>query len=72
MKLTPKQAAARHGLSVSLIYQLCSERRLRHFRCGGKGRRGKILIEEEDITAFLLSCEVIGSETADEDLKYLH
>jgi excisionase family DNA binding protein len=39
MKLTVKQAAARGRVSAQLIYQLCEERRLRHYRVGGEGSR---------------------------------
>ena len=56
--LTPQQAATLVGVSVSLIYQLCAERRLPHFRVGGDGRRGKLLIDENDIKAFLARCRV--------------
>lgn len=53
MKLTPKQAAERAGISPSLVYDWCATRRLRHARAGRAGRRGKILIEEGDLEAFL-------------------
>lgn len=53
MKLTPKQAADRTGVSVSLIYLWCDQRLLSHFRFGGMGRRGKILIEESELDAFM-------------------
>jgi excisionase family DNA binding protein len=58
MKLTPREAARRAGCSLSLIYQLCDERRLPHYRLGGRGRRGRILIEESDLDAFLAGCRV--------------
>jgi excisionase family DNA binding protein len=50
MKLTVKQAAARGGVSAQLIYQLCEQRRLRHYRVGGRQRPG--------------SREVVGQEGA--------
>ena len=56
--LTPKEAAELYPLSVSLIYQMCGERRLPHYRIGGRGRRGKILIDPVDLNAFLESCRV--------------
>jgi hypothetical protein len=62
MKLTPKQAGDRAGVSASLIYQLCQERRLPHFRVGGRGKRGKILIDEGDLAAFFEGCRVGGQE----------
>jgi excisionase family DNA binding protein len=58
MKLSPKECAQRAGVSVALVYQLCDERRLTHYRVGGRGRRGKILIDPEDLEAFLESCKV--------------
>ncbi len=54
--MTVKEAARRLGLSPSLIYQLCNERLLPHYRLGGKGKRGAIRIEEADLSAFLASC----------------
>ena len=63
--LTPKQAAERAGVSLSLVYQWCEERLLVHYRCGGKGRRGRILIEEADLAAFLSTRRVdAGTLTA--------
>ena len=61
--LTVKQAAVRSGLSPSLIYALCAERRLPHLRLGKRGRRGRVLIEESDLAAFLESCRV-GADDA--------
>jgi len=65
MKLNVKQAAERAGVSESLLYQLCSEGRLPHYRLGGRGRRGKILISAEDLDAFMESCRV--TEPPDDD-----
>jgi excisionase family DNA binding protein len=56
--LTPKEAAAHAGVSVSLIYQWCDERRLTHFRAGGKGKRGKILVSPRDLDALMESVKV--------------
>ncbi len=58
MKLTPKQAAHAAGVSLSLIYEWCDERRLPHYRLGGRGKRGKILIALDDLQRFLESCRV--------------
>lgn len=61
--MTAKQAAERLGISKSLLYQLVAEKRLPHRRIGGKGRRGKIVIEEEDVRAFMEGCKVeVGAE----------
>jgi len=57
-KVTIKQAAERTGLSTSLLYQICAERRLPHFRLGREGKRGKILIEEVDLEAFLAAARI--------------
>ena len=53
-----KQAAKRLGISVSLCYALCEEKRLPHRRFGRKGRRGRIVIREEDILKFEESAKV--------------
>ena len=59
MSLLSVREAARHaGVSESLIYQLCDERRLPHYRPGGKGKRGKILIDPRDLDAFMASCRI--------------
>jgi excisionase family DNA binding protein len=58
LMLTPAEAAERVGVSLSLIYQLCTEKRLPHYRIGGDGRRGKLLIDEADLAAFLAACRV--------------
>jgi excisionase family DNA binding protein len=54
--LTPKQAADRIGVSDSLVYQWCEQGVLAHYRFGGEGKRGRILIEATDFDAFLVSC----------------
>src|SRR5262245_30301799 len=62
MLLTVKQAATKAGISPGLVYLWCAERRIPHVRAGGRGRRGRILIEETDLTAFLDSCRVPADE----------
>ena len=54
--LTPKQIADRVGVSDSLVYEWCAQGLLKHYRFGGKGRRGCIRIEEADLDAFLDAC----------------
>lgn len=61
--LTVKQAAERANVSTALVYQWCNERRLPHYRLGGKGRRGKLLIDPADLDAFMRSLRV-EEETA--------
>ena len=62
MRLTVKLAAARIGCSSQLVYRLIEQRRLPHLRVGGTNSRGKILIEEADVEAFLATCRVAGGE----------
>jgi len=52
MNLTVRAAAARLGVSPSLVYAWCRRRRLVHFRFGRPGRRGKILVPEDALAAF--------------------
>jgi excisionase family DNA binding protein len=53
MRLSPKQAADRAGVSVSLVYAWCREHRLAHFRVGREGKRGRIRIDPADLDAFV-------------------
>lgn len=70
--LSPKQAATRARVSVSLVYQWCAERRLSHFRLGKDGRRGKVLIEQSDLDAFLKSLRVeAGSDETAEGFRHI-
>jgi excisionase family DNA binding protein len=66
MRLTPDEAAKKAGVSRNLIYRWCEERRLPHYRLGGRGKRGRILIEERDLTTFLESCRVSEAPEPDE------
>jgi excisionase family DNA binding protein len=56
--LTPRQAAAKLGVSVSLVYSWVESKLLSHYRAGTKGRGGKILIAEGDLMAFWESLKV--------------
>ncbi|MGH7169988.1 MAG: helix-turn-helix domain-containing protein [Gemmataceae bacterium] len=58
--LTVKQVAERLRISASLVYGWCEDQMLPHYRMGGKGKRGKILIEEAVLDAFLQSRKVEG------------
>ncbi len=51
--LPVKQAAKRLGISQSKLYQLASERKIAHYRVGGK-----IVFAESDLDAYLDSCRV--------------
>lgn len=50
---TPKQAAEKIGVSISLVYQWCKEGSLEHLRLGGHGKRGKVMIEPASLDRFL-------------------
>jgi len=70
--LTPKQAAARIGVSDSLIYEWCAAGLLPHYRFGKPGRRGKILIEDKEFDAFLAACrQEARPQTAVPPLKHI-
>lgn len=56
--MTPKEAADRIGVSPSLVYQWIDEQRLAHYRFGGEGRRGRILIDPDDLIHFMQTCRV--------------
>ncbi len=53
-----KGAAAYADVCTSVIYGLCADRALPHYRVGGRGRRGKIVIHKPDLDAYLSSCRV--------------
>ncbi len=55
--LTVKAAAQKIGVSESLIYEWCGEGSLVHYRFGRKGRRGKVMIEDADLDAFMVACK---------------
>jgi excisionase family DNA binding protein len=71
MRLTPKQAAERAGVSLSLIYVWIGEKRLPHLRVGAQGKRGRILIEAEDLDQFLASLRVEGDGGDAEKLMHI-
>jgi excisionase family DNA binding protein len=55
-RLTPKEAAVKARVSTSLIYSLCHDQRLPHYRIGTDGKRGRILIDPADLEAFIQQC----------------
>ena len=69
--LTPKQVAERVGVSDSLVYEWCSQGLLRHFRFGGKGRRGCIRIEQPDLEEFMARCLHTERQDAIPPLKHI-
>jgi excisionase family DNA binding protein len=64
--LTVKQAAKEKGLSPALVYLWCHERRLPHYRLGGRGRRGRILIDPSDLDGFLATLKVTPRPPGDD------
>jgi excisionase family DNA binding protein len=50
---TLKEAAARIGISRPKLYQLVEQRKLSHYRVGGK-----ILFSDSDLDEYLASCRV--------------
>jgi len=58
--LTVKRVTDKLRISASLVYSWCEDHFLPHYRMGGKGKRGNILIEETALDAFLQSRKVEG------------
>lgn len=56
--MTVKQAAERLEISLSLAYKLIQEGQLSCRRIGQRGRRGKIIISEDDLRRFMDSVKV--------------
>ncbi len=59
-----KEFARRAEISLSQAYALVEEGRVPHRRVGRQGRRGKILIREEDLDHFLESVKVEAASRA--------
>lgn len=55
---TPKQAAGRVGVSVSLVYAWCKQGIRAHSRFGRKGKRGTIRIDEQVFELFIRGLKV--------------
>ena len=51
--LTPKQTAARLGISVKTLLKLVRPRKIRYFRVGGGDKRHRRRFSEADIQAFV-------------------
>jgi excisionase family DNA binding protein len=58
MKLTVREAAERAGVCAGVVYGWLKARSVPFYRVGGPGRRGKYLIEDSDLEAFLARCRV--------------
>lgn len=55
--MTVREAAAKIGISVSLVYALVEAGVIRHTRHGRPGRRGCVRISEEALAEYMASCE---------------
>lgn len=62
-KVTVREAAQVMGISPSLVYALCAQKRLRHERHGL--RRGKILIPEDALEEYRKSVTVGAGEAGE-------
>ena len=63
MLLNVPEAAERANVSESLIRRWTTlEKRLPHFRLGGRGKRGKLVIDSSDLDSFLDTLKVTGGE----------
>lgn len=71
MRLTPRQAAERMCVSLSLVYQLLQQRKLPAYRVGVRGR-GKWLVELVDVDTYMENCKVNDDKPEGEtELQYL-
>jgi excisionase family DNA binding protein len=71
-RITPEEACARGCVSVSLVYAWCKAGILPHYRLGRAGKRGKIVIDEDDFDGFLEKMKVNGPHQENEgNLKYI-
>src|SRR5262249_38670415 len=61
--LTVKEAAAKIGVSGSLVYAWCQAGVLNHRRFGRPGKRGCIRIDEIEFDAFMAECQTTGRQT---------
>lgn len=59
--LSVREAARRVGVSASLVYQWCAEGTLPHYRLGGNGKRGKIVIEPTELDTVFKARRVTGT-----------
>ena len=70
--LTVKQICEKYPyVSESLVYLWIEERQLPHYRLGGKGKRGRIVVNETDFLAFLASRKVEAGQLRPE-VKFTH
>ena len=61
--LTVQQVAKTIGISDTLVYQWIETKELPHYRLGGEGKRGKILIDDTDLQAFIARKRVMPGQS---------
>jgi excisionase family DNA binding protein len=59
--ITPLEAAEQMRVSRSTVYALVEEGTLKAIRIGQKGKRGKLLISQDEIERFLKLCRATQS-----------
>lgn len=59
--LTVKMAAERLSVSEALVYSWCASGLLPNYRMGRKGKRGKILIDPDELEGFMVAMKVPGA-----------
>ncbi len=69
MILSVKQAAQRLNVSKSLVYALCAEGRLKHYRVGIG--RGTIRIDESDLPSVRMEPALPTAHRVEAGLKHL-
>ncbi len=70
--LTIKKLCEKHTyLCPSTVYAWIEEGELAHYRLGGKGKKGRIVIDEADFAAFLASRKVEANQRLPE-VKFTH
>lgn len=69
--LSVNDASKVAGVSKSLVYELCRSGQLIHYRVGQKGKRGKVLVDTDDLRLFLKTCRVVEERIEEQPLKHL-
>ncbi len=64
-----REAAERLGIAISTLYDLVRQKKIAHHRVGTG--RGRILFNEEDLSAYLASCKV-EAESLPREFRFTH